>query len=118
MTERKEALLKATQPGVGGGAEDGPSSLYNAILHTGAVAAVPTSSKAEQALLEGLRRTQQKDGLWRASGQFQGIKRPKGSQMSLMFNNENKKDHTQGDKVFSYWGTTWSVIGLLQTMPK
>lgn len=36
----------------------------------------------------------------------------------LAFNVENKKDHTDGDKVFTYWGTTWSVLGLLSVLPK
>jgi squalene-hopene/tetraprenyl-beta-curcumene cyclase len=247
FAKHKETILKAVQPGVGGGAQDGPSSLYNAMLYTGAVGAAKSPDQALRALLEGLRWTQQQDGLWKASGQFQGLKRPKTeanevntmwillalsyvdslpealvqarlraeeaikktkpgvSTESLMlhmllahkandttrsrelqaqllklqnadggwaflqkadseslttgqvlyamgtlgrnrsdpniarawsyllrtqqadgswnvpwlaFNLENKKDHTDGNKVFSYWGTTWSVLGLLHTLPK
>lgn len=34
------------------------------------------------------------------------------------FNKENNKDHTLRHKVFSYWGTAWADLGLMQTLPK
>ncbi len=51
-----------------------------------------------------LSRTQQADGSW--------------SVPWLTFMVENNKDHADGDKVFSYWGTTWSALGLLSTLSK
>lgn len=51
-----------------------------------------------------LGRTQLSDGSW--------------SVPWLTFMAENNKDHADGDKIFSYWGTTWSVLGLLNTLPK
>ena len=51
-----------------------------------------------------LGRTQQADGSW--------------SVPWLTFMVENNKDHADGDKVFSYWGTTWSALGLLSTLSK
>jgi hypothetical protein len=246
--QHKNLILQHAQPGVGGGGGDGPSAVYTVMLHTGTAAATRQPDKARQALLEGLRRTQQKDGIWTTSSQFHGIKRPKpesneintrwallalsaidalpeplvqaqaraqqaikgsapgASTESLMlhlllahkanreersrellaqllqsqradggwaafkdnpdsdalttgqvlyalgtigrgsadpgvanawqyllrtqqpdgswlvpwlaFNVENKKDHREGDRVFSYWGTTWAVLGLLYTLPK
>ncbi|MBL8830421.1 MAG: hypothetical protein JNM18_25835, partial [Planctomycetaceae bacterium] len=35
----------------------------------------------------------------------------------LTFMIENNKDHTDGDKVFSYWGTTWAALGMMNTLP-
>ncbi len=46
---------------------------------------------------------QQEDGSWNAPW--------------LLFNVENNKDHTEGNKVFSYWATGWSAVGLLHTLP-
>ena len=51
-----------------------------------------------------LGRTQQADGSW--------------SVPRLTFMIENNKDHADGDKVFCYWGTTWSALGLLSTLSK
>lgn len=51
-----------------------------------------------------LSRTQLADGSW--------------SVPWLTFMVENNKDHADGDKVFSYWGTKWSTLGLLSTLPK
>ena len=243
------AILKAsTKPGVSPGAQDGPSPAYQILLHTGTPAATAKPDEAVAALLEGLRRTQQPDGLWKTSGQFLGMNRPKSESTEvntmwilvalsrieplppelvecrkkaehaiakalpgvsteslllhalwadvqndsakrdtllkellsqqradggwawrkentdsdalttgeilyglgrlgknvndpaaqkardfllakqledgswnapwLLFNVENKKDHTDGNKVFSYWATTWSLLGLMETMVK
>jgi hypothetical protein len=60
----------------------------------------PCVQKAAKYLL----RMQQADGSW--------------SVPWLTFNVENKKDHKEGNKVFAYWGTAWSALGLMATLPK
>ena len=34
----------------------------------------------------------------------------------INFNVENHKDHTQGTQIFSYWGSGWAIVGLLETL--
>ena len=247
LPEHRAAVLKATtKPGVSPGDSNG-SGAYQILLHTGTAVAMSSPDQAVGALLEGLRRTQQSDGLWKASGQFLAMNRPQAestevntmwillalssvenlpapltecreraqaaiektppgvSTESLLlrllladrnreampvetllksllelqradggwawrqespnsdplttgeviyglgrlgqglqdppvnrawnyllknqqedgswivpwiaFNLENGKDHVDGDRVFNYWGSTWSLLGLLQTLP-
>ncbi len=74
----QEQIIKAaSKPGMAPGAQDGPSAIYNALLHTGLVRASKNPAQARTALIEALLRHQQKDGLWKTSSQFQSMNRPK-----------------------------------------
>lgn len=109
--ELLEQLLKA-QRADGGWAwlvdpEKSPNSdplTTGQVLYTLGVIGRGQSNPHVQRAWSYLSRTQQADGSW--------------SVPWLTFMVENNKDHTDGDKVFSYWGTTWAALGLLNTLPK
>jgi squalene-hopene/tetraprenyl-beta-curcumene cyclase len=71
LDEWNEWALK--NAGGGGGT---PSNQYAAVLLAGSLAASRTPDKARQTLIDGLVKTQAKDGKWEAAGQFLAQKRP------------------------------------------
>ncbi|MBL8829882.1 MAG: hypothetical protein JNM18_23080, partial [Planctomycetaceae bacterium] len=76
--EHSNIILQASaKPGVGPGADPGPSAVYSVMLRSGAPAQTADPARSLAVVFEGLRATQQDDGLWRSSNQFLAMHRPK-----------------------------------------